>query len=265
MKSSFLLFLFTFFIFSSIFSQEKKIEAILVSKKHIEATSFVNIDPFGYQYYIKDNVFIKQKDKEIFQYKNLSLGKITKIDLENPLKIVLFYEGFNTVVILDNQLNETQIISFSKNNSTIIASAIGLASQNRLWVFNSLNMQLNFFDFLRLIYTPLAQPFQNAIKDYDSTFNTFYWIEDDLDFYSCDIFGKISWLGKVPNYEKIEIISNKFVCYQIANQLYYYDVKDNISTLIKIDEKTFESFQVKDQFLIIFTNNEISTYQISLP
>lgn len=52
--------------------------------------------------------YIKKNNTQLWQYKNLSLGKITKIDLQNPLKIVLFYEGFNSVILLDNQLNEIQ-------------------------------------------------------------------------------------------------------------------------------------------------------------
>jgi len=258
-------FAISLFVFSLAFAQEEKITATLVSKIKIDATTFVNTDPFGYHYYIKNNVFYKQNDSELFQYKNLSRGKITKVDIQNPLKIVLFYEGFNTVVTLDNQLNETQVISFSKNNTTIMASAVGLASQNRLWVFNSLTMHLELYDFLRMTHTPLAQPFREPIIDYDTTFNTFYWIDSTKSFYSCDIFGKITRLGQIPAYEKVQFNNEKGVFYQIENQIFYYDVKAEKSTLIEIEEKTFESFRFKDQFLIIFTDNKISTYKISLP
>ena len=253
------------FFFSNAFAQEKKITSTLVSKIKIEATTFVNTDPFGYLYYLKNNILYKQKDSELFQYKNLSLGKITKVDIQNPLKIVLFYEGFNTVVLVDNQLNETQVISFSKNNSTIMASAIGLASQNRIWVFNSLTMQLGFYDYLKLTYTPLAQPFQQPIINYDSNFNTFYWIDAKQGFYSCDVYGKITSLGIVPAYKNVQFNVGNGLFYQIENQIFYYDVKEEKSSLIEIEEKSFESFRFKDQFLTIFTNNEISIYQISLP
>lgn len=253
------------FLCSTANAQEKKSVITLISKTKLEANTFVNTDPFGYQYFIRNNILFKQKDHELFQYKNLSLGKIKKVDIQNPLKIVLFYEGFNTVVLLDNQLNETQVISFSKNQATIMASAVGLASQNRLWTFNSLTMQLGFYDYLKLTYTPLAQPFQQPIRDYDSNFNAFYWIDTSQGFYSCDVYGKISSLGKVPAYENIQFNTGKGVFYQIDNQLYYYDVKESKSNLIEIDEKSFESFRFKDQFLIIFTNSEISTYKFSLP
>jgi hypothetical protein len=58
--------------------------------------------------------FSKIGTRETFVYQNFSLGKITKVDLQNPLKIVLFYENFNTVVTLDNQLNEIQKSIFPK-------------------------------------------------------------------------------------------------------------------------------------------------------
>lgn len=248
------------------FSQEKKIAPILLSNLPLVADEFVNIDSFGYYYYIKGNVFYKQKESELFQYKNLSLGKIKRVDLQNPLKIVLFYEGFNSVITLDNQLNETATINFSNNrNSPIVASAVGLASQNRLWVFNSLPMQLGLYDFTKHIFQPLSQPFQNPIQFYQTDYNQFYWIDSNGAVSFCDVFGKISTLGKIPEFESIQVISNEVAVYQRDNQLYFHRFKENNSSLIELDKKIVENFRIKDQFLIIFTNNEISTYQISLP
>jgi hypothetical protein len=68
---------------------------------------------FGFIIPLKTIFFLKSA-RETFVYQNFSLGKITKVDLQNPLKIVLFYENFNTVVTLDNQLNEIQKSIFPK-------------------------------------------------------------------------------------------------------------------------------------------------------
>lgn len=248
------------------FSQEKKIASTLLSNLPLVADEFINMDSFGYYYYIKGNVFYKQKDIELFQYKNLSLGKIKRVDLQNPLKIVLFYEGFNSVITLDNQLNETSSFNFSKiQNNPIVASAVGLASQNRLWIFNSLQMQLGLYDFNKQVFQPLSQPFQNPIEFYQTDYNQFYWIDSGGHVSFCDVFGKISTLGNIPQFDSAQIISNEVIVYQSGNQLFYHYFKDNKSSLINLDEKIVEKFRIKDQFLIIFTNNEISTYQISLP
>lgn len=256
---------FWLFFVSVGFSQEKVINPILLSSLPLVADEFVTMDSFGYYYYIKSNVFYKQKDNELFQYKNLSLGKITRVDLQNPLKIVLFYEAFNTVITLDNQLNETLAVNFSKSQNPIVASAAGLASQNRLWIFNSLQMQLGLYDFTKQNLQPLAQPFQNPIRFYQTDYNRFYWIDSDQTVFFCDVFGKISTLGKIPSFDSVQLISNDLAIYQSDNQLYCYFFKDKKSSIIQIDKKIVEKFRIKDQFLIIFTNSEISTYQISLP
>ena len=99
------------------FGQNQK---LLVSKlNHIPVNTdqFLGYDQFSFYYSIKDNTLSKTKEDESFQYKNPSLGKITKVNFQNPLKIVLFYEDFNTAILLDNQLNESQKINFSESTT----------------------------------------------------------------------------------------------------------------------------------------------------
>ena len=144
------IFLFFFILqFASVIAQEQNLKAELLSTQKIDADTFVGFDGMGNLYYLKNNVFYMKNDKESWQYKNISLGKPTKIDIQNPLKIMLFYENFNTVIILDNQLNETQKINFSEKYLPIVVSATGNASQNRLWIYNSLTQQIGLFDFLK--------------------------------------------------------------------------------------------------------------------
>ena len=49
------------------FSQEKKITPILLSTQQLVVDEFITMDSFGYLYYIKGNVFYKQKENELFQ------------------------------------------------------------------------------------------------------------------------------------------------------------------------------------------------------
>ncbi len=86
----------------------------LISSQKIDADEMVGFDGSENMYYIKNNVLFKKNKKELWQYKNISLGKITHVDIQNPLKTILFYENFNTVITLDNQFNETQKINFRR-------------------------------------------------------------------------------------------------------------------------------------------------------
>lgn len=251
--------------FSIVFSQNPKLTAVKIDSIRFDGDAFVGYDSFGFYYTIKNNVFSKIGTLQTLEYKNISLGKITKVDLQNPLKIVLFYENFNTVVILDNQLNETQKINFSESISPIVATAIGISSQNQLWVFNSLNQQLGFFDYLNKEYKTISVPFVESIKNYSSDFNIFQWIDNKNNWYACDIFGKIKSKGIIPDFEWIEIINEKQFIYSKDAVLILYDIEKDKKTEIEISEKTFKKFCYKDQILSIFTTAGITNYKITIP
>jgi len=246
-------------------AQGQNLKILPISTQKIDADDFVGYDGLENLYYIKNNVFFKKKENESWQYKNISLGKISRVDIQNPLKIVLFYENFNTVITLDNQLNETQKINFSKNPVPIMVTATGIASQNRLWIYNSLTQQIGLFDYLKSTFQSITPSIQGNLKYYDSDFNTFQWIDEKLNWYSCDVFGKISTLGKVSDFDQIQLVTSQVVLFSKDGRLHIQDFqKKSIYTIINV-EKSFKKFYYKDQILSIFTAEGITNYKISIP
>ena len=256
-----------FFIFqlASVIAQEQNLKANLISTQKIDIDFFVGFDGMGNLYYIKNNVFYMKNEKESWQYKNVSLGKPTKIDIQNPLKIMLFYENFNTIIILDNQLNETQKINFSEKDVPIVATATGIASQNRLWIYNSLTQQIGLFDYLKNTFQSITTSFQGNLKYYESDFNTFQWMDNNLNWYSCDIFGKITTLGIVSDFDQIQVINDHAVLLSKAGKLQLQDIQKKSIDSIENVKKSFKNFYYKDQILSIFTNQEINNYKITIP
>ncbi|WPR72587.1 hypothetical protein SLW70_05470 [Flavobacterium sp. NG2] len=263
MKNTFLLILF--FLFFSISAQNSKIIASKINSVSSNNKEFVGRDQFGYNYYIDNAIFYKIKNQEHWEYKNVSLGALTKVDLNNPLKIVLFYENFNTVVILDNQLSETQKINFSENTNPITVTATGIAGQNQLWIYNRLNQQIGFYDYLKNTYRTISTPFPETMIYYQSDFNHFYWIDDKKNAFVCSIYGKISNLGKVSDFEWFEFINEFQYIYSKNKQLFLVDSTKNKKYEIEILEKTFDKCYYKDQILSIFTTEGITNYKIITP
>lgn len=245
-------------------AQEQKIQASPVSIQKIDADFLIGMDGLENSYFIKNNVFYKKHKSEIWEYKNPALGTISKIYIQNPLKIVLFYGDFNTIITLDNQLNETHKINFSGNEIPILVKATGISSQNKLWIYNSLSQQIGLFDYLKNTYQTITPPIKGTLKHYESDFNTFQWIDENLNWYSCSIYGKITALGKVPNFDQIQLISNTDLIYKKNNLIYYFNLIENKNYLIELDKKTFDFFYYKDQILSIFTNQEITNYKITI-
>ncbi|MBF4466664.1 hypothetical protein [Flavobacterium sp. LC2016-12] len=263
-----LILLFIACSFSTVSAQNQKIKASLISSFTADIDDFLGYDSFGFSYHIKNNVFKKFKGNEIFEYKNVSLGNITKVDILNPLKIVIFYEDFNTVVLLDNQLNKMTEINFSQNNTPIVVPAIGMSTQNQLWIFNTLNQQIGLFDYLKNEYKTVSTPLTEAIKYYQTDFNTFFWIDKKNNWFSCDIFGKTTVMGKIPDFDKIEILNDHQYIFSKANLLYFKDISStNSDTVYEIEilQKSFDKFCYKDQILSIFTAKEITNYKIVTP
>jgi len=256
---------FLIFQLTLVFAQEQKTEAKQISVQKMDMDFFVGFDGMGNLYYIKNNVLHKKNEQELWQYKNVSLGKPTKIDFQNQLKILLFYENFNTIILLDNQLNEIQKINFSENEIPILVSASGIASQNRVWIYNSLTQQIGLFDFLKNTFQSVTPSFYGNIKQYESDFNDFRWIDDKNNWYGVDVFGKITSLGKVPDYEQIQIIGNQEILFSKEGKLYFQNFNKNSNYTIENVEKSFKNFYYKDQILSIFTNQEITNYKITIP
>jgi hypothetical protein len=68
-------------------------------------------------------------------------GKITRIDVTNPLKILVYYREFTTVIELDRFLNIVNIVDLRKQN-ILQAKAVALAYDNSIWVYDELDAVL---------------------------------------------------------------------------------------------------------------------------
>jgi hypothetical protein len=263
MKKS--LYLLLLFISSYGFGQNPKLKTTVIDTETLEDKIYLGFDGLGNNYYLKNNVFIKQDKVQTWEYKNVALGKITSVDYVNPLKIVLFYEDFNTIITLDNQLNEIQKLNFFEIDNTIFASKIGMASQNQLWIYNALTQQIMLFDYLKNSSKNIGNPIQENIKHTQSDFNNFFWIDEINNWYAIDIFGKVTLLANIPPFEKIQIIDRDKILFLQDNTLYFLNNQTKTVFEIDIVEKSFQNFYYKDQILAIFTNQQIKNFKIKLP
>ena len=68
-------------------------------------------------------------------------GKLYSIDVTNPLKILLYYRAFSTIVVLDRFLNIQNTIDLRKQNIFSV-KAVGQSFDNNLWVFDEQDAKL---------------------------------------------------------------------------------------------------------------------------
>lgn len=231
----------------------------------IECDVFLGFDNQLNNYSIKNNNLIKNSESTTYQYNNLGLGKITRVDFQNPLQIVVFYKNFNTVVLLDNQLNEIKKIDFNLKSTPITLEAVALSSQNQIWIYDSISSKIGLYNVNTDTFKWISTVLENPILYHESDYIHFYWTDINLNLYRISIYGTIEKLGNLPKFDTIQLTKNGNSIYKTDDKLYYYDLTSKSSSKIAMDEKIISKFFFRDGILSIFTQNEITNYKIILP
>lgn len=262
MKTVWLLFGFFF----SIYSWSQNIIVLsTVDSLTITVDNYIGKDNLKNDYFLKNNAIKKINLVEKFQYQNLSLGNIEKVCLTNPLQIVAFYKDFNTIVLLDNQLNETQQIDGNKLETPIKIEGFGLAGQNQVWLYDGFLQKISLYNFNTNTNKIISTPITGKIKDYTSDYNFFYWIDESNTLNSISIFGKIKTIAEIPDYDSIQIVDQTKLIYAINQELFYFNTNKLSITKIDVNEKSFDNFFFNNGILSIFTRSHIINYKIDLP
>ena len=74
-------------------------------------------------------------------------GEATLVDVSNPLKILLYYKSFATIVVLDGMLNQKNVIDLRKKNIFKV-NAIGLSYDGKIWLYDEMDNVLKKIDII---------------------------------------------------------------------------------------------------------------------
>ncbi|MFY7840819.1 MAG: hypothetical protein ACOVP7_11120 [Lacibacter sp.] len=121
-------------------------EATFTAAKSVEG-EFVDftVDNLGNYYLLSKNNQLKKLNangdsvgvfNDVRRY-----GKLHSIDASNPLKVLLYYKNFATVVVLDRFLNIVNTIDLRKQN-IFQAKAIAQSYDNNIWVYDEQSSKL---------------------------------------------------------------------------------------------------------------------------
>lgn len=231
---------------------------------------FIGVDSYKNTYFIKDRVLHKQGDEGSFLYNALQLGRIASVDIINPLKVAVFFQDTNTVVLLDNKLSEIERISFNELANFMNAGSATTAGSNSLWIFNIDSQQLELYNYKTRAQTTVSHPFPGRIRSQASNFN-YCFLLTDRKLRAFNVYG--SFLNEIPSdgYERI-VQQNENLIVQKENTLYYIKdfAKHKTKTteeplLLEIPEMTIKDLQLTEDFLYIYDGKNLHTFTLTLP
>ncbi len=139
-----ILFCIISFFFTSFLFSQKDSSLKLVKTYKLIATDF-NVDQLGNIYIVTPTAQLKKinaKGDSLAVY-NLSkrYGKLSTIDVTNPLKVLLFYKDYATVVIIDRLLNITNTIDLRKQNIYQV-NVIATSYDGQIWFYDEQEAKL---------------------------------------------------------------------------------------------------------------------------
>lgn len=106
--------------------------------------TFASADHLSNIYLIGENNAFEKYDstgKRVARYTNNRLGSLAVADVSNPLKILLWYADFQTIVTLDRTLNEIGQIALN-DAGYISVRAVALAQDGNIWLYDDTRFRL---------------------------------------------------------------------------------------------------------------------------
>jgi hypothetical protein len=230
MKSCLAILLFFFVTNGDAPAQQSDSSFTLVKTITGDITDFA-VDNLGNLYILTSTDQLKKMDANgdsVAVYNNVKkFGKLTMIDVSNPLKVLLYYKDFSTVVALDRLLNVRNTIDLRKQGIFRV-SAIGQSYDGKVWLYDELNNKLKKIDEegKLLLETPdfrqLFDVAPNPQKIFDQ--DGFVYLYDTAKgFFVFDYYGSLKNRIPITGWSNVKV-AGKYIFGLSGNKLQQYEL-----------------------------------------
>ncbi|MBK8609718.1 MAG: hypothetical protein IPL84_07165 [Chitinophagaceae bacterium] len=194
--------------------------------------SYFNVDNLDNLYLVTDNNRLKklnEKGDSVAVFNDVKkYGNPSYIDVTNPLKVLLYYKNYSTIVVLDRLITVRNIINLRKQNIFYV-NAVTLSYDNYIWIFDEEDYKLKKIDEdgklahasidWRMLFDSVPAP--EKIIDRD---NFVYLYDPEKGFYIFDYYGAFKNRLAFLNWTSVEVNGNTVYGFN-NNILYSYELK----------------------------------------
>ncbi len=196
-------------------------------------------------------------------------GNIYSVDVSNPLKLLLYYKDFTTIVILDRFLNKINKIDL-RQLGIMQAKAICQSYDNQVWVFDQQEYKLKKVgengtimfssDDFRVLFNNAPNP--STIIDYDGRL---YLYDEQQGWIIMDYYGAIKKEYQSPDWKDVGV-QGKILYGWKNHQLNLFN-PDNYALKtysLPLDMDNVKSLHLLDKGMYVLSNNGINIYSYKL-
>lgn len=234
--------------------------------------TYFNIDNLGNIYLVNNNNQLKKLNSNgdsVGVFNDVrKYGKLFYIDVTNPLKLLLYYQNFATVVVLDRFLMIRNVINLRQQNIFNV-KAIATSYDNNIWVFDEGDAKLKKIgengDLLsetvdcRLIFDSVPSP--SKIVDEGGYVNMY---DPGKGFFIFDIYGALK--SKLPfmHWQNVDVIDKTLYgfTHTILNE--YQPGTLNLKQYkLPVAFENAAQMKVADNKIYLLKDNSLEQYTIS--
>ena len=242
---------------------QTQLELINTGSLPLRAERFIGVDNFNALYYSLENRIVKTKtDGSSINYSNVQLGELGSVDIFNPLKINVFYDQFNTVIILDNRLAEIYKIDFNIAQPYRYVSLVSSGYDNAIWIFNADLQQLELYDYKTNKTRISCMPVNSEVLDLKSDYNHCWLLTSDF-LYQYNYFGSLVSKTKNEGFESLAI-SDENLILKKADELYFKSKDSDGIIPVKMPRLLIKQFLLTNETLYIYDLEKVHTFQLKI-
>lgn len=236
-----------------------------------QVATAVFTDRLGDIYAVQGDLITKYKeDGKLYRiFSNKQLGRITRMDAGNPLKIIVFYRDLSRVVFLDNTLSETGEAIRLETMEADQTAMVCWSYDNGIWLFDPVqftliryNQRLQRSNEIRNLNQILGFPVQAAWMTESG--NHVYVSDPSRGILQFDLFG--TYLKTIPltGVQKFQVLDDKIVFRNLQGKLVVYSMRSFQSDAWDLPEGCSDFSMEKDQ-LYLLHNDSLKAYQWKIP
>jgi len=187
------------------------------------------------------NIYLVKTNNELIRYnregdstgnfRSVQNGDVTWVDATNPLRVLVYFQAFSKVILLDRMLTPKNELDLKKLG-IFNPPATGVSADGKIWVYDYVNARLKKIDDqlntissgndMRIESETVPVPLSLVERDY-----RVYLCDTIHGIYVFDRYGSYINTLEIKSSGKVQVIGQQIV-YRIEDTLFSYDMKSLI-------------------------------------
>ncbi|MBU2019329.1 MAG: hypothetical protein KJ941_06770 [Bacteroidetes bacterium] len=224
------------------------------------------------------NLFVADKDRltkidtngtKLYSQSIKSLGRISRIESINALKIILFSEEQQLIAFTDNTLTSIQgMMSLSELGFGYVTMIAASNQPNKIWVFDQINSKITLFDLSNTKQSQEVDNLRGLLKSKEITRmeerdGKLFLSDNEHQLFILDTYGSLIDLHKLGMEAQFELMDRTILLIN-DGRIEEYDLISRKKTQIDLPFTKFDKVQWRTPFLYVEESQVLSKYKRKL-